>query len=266
MITQEKPVSPFTRLPVSPLIEEPASGPAGQPANRPTDFKRPFLYHLEELRRRLLRCFLWVGLGTLATFRFSADLLALLIHPVGEVVFLSPAEPFLVHLKVSILGGLLLSAPLLAWEIWGFFSPALRPGERRPVFLLVPVSAALFVLGAWFSWGLLLPTSLKFLLSFGSGSLKPMITVGHYLSFAGWLILAGGLIFQMPVAALVLARLGLIRPAGLCRQWRAAVVGILLAAAVLTPTPDVVTQLILAVPMSGLYLASIGLAALVSRP
>lgn len=214
---------------------------------------RPFVDHLEELRRRLLRSFLWVGIGAAISWRFAGSLLALLVSPVGQVVYLSPVEPFLVHLKAAFLGGLAISFPLLAWECWGFFRPALRPRERWAAGLFLPVSTGLFAVGVWFGWKWLLPSALKILQSFGAAYMTPMLTVGHYLSFAGWLVVGCGLIFQVPLVVLLLARLGVVRPAALARAWRPALVGIFLAAAVLTPTPDVFTQLLLAAPLAGLY-------------
>ncbi|MBI3333054.1 MAG: twin-arginine translocase subunit TatC [Candidatus Omnitrophica bacterium] len=241
------------------------SGGIRGPVLMPEEEKSPLLDHLEQLRWCLLRSLGWTAAGTAVGLRFSGQILHWLIHPVGRVVFLSPAEPFLVHLKVAFLAGIGLALPFLAWEIWRFLSPALFPGERHPILLLAPASAGLFALGALFSWKVLLPTALRFLLSFGSEELTPMVTVGSYVSFAGWLILAGGLIFQMPFVAMLLARGGWLHPWTLLRHWRIAVVSILVVAAVLTPTPDIVTQLLLAAPMGALYLVSIGLAVLTAR-
>ncbi len=235
------------------------------PVPVPDPHRQPLLEHLEEFRRRLLRSFLWIGIATAVSFRYSEPILRWLVQPLGKVVFLSPAEPFLVHLKVAFLSGLLLSLPLLFWEIWQFFTPAFLPSERKPVLLLVLLSVGLFFLGAVFSWAVLIPAALKFLMGFSSDILTPMVTVGSYVSFTGWLILAGGLIFQMPMVVLLLAKLQVIHPWSLLRHWRIALVLILVGAAVLTPTPDVITQLLLAVPMCVLYLFSIGLAALVTR-
>lgn len=229
------------------------------------DERRPFLDHLEELRRRLLRSFLWISLGMIVGWRAAPHLLEILIRPVGQVVFLSPVEPFLVHLKVAFLGGLGISFPLLAWEAWSFVRPVFPHQGRWPVLALIPVSAGLFFAGAWFGWKLLLPAALKILLSFGGGVMTPMITVGSYVSFAGWLIAGCGLIFQVPLVVLFLAAIGLVRPITLLRQWRPAVVGILIIAAVITPTPDIFTQLLLAGPLAGLYLLSVVLSFLVPK-
>ena len=243
---------------------ETARNPESEPGEiLPLDERRPFLVHLEELRRRLLRCFLWVGLGMLASWQAAPRILEALIRPVGQVVFLSPAEPFLVHLKIAFLGGLVLAFPLLAWEAWGFLRPALPAGRRWPALaVLLPVSAGLFFLGAWFGWRWLLPGSLRILLSFGGGLMTPMLTVGNYIGFASWLIAGCGLIFQVPLAVLLLAAAGLVQPAALLKQWRLALVVILVVAAALTPTPDIFTQLLLAAPLAGLYLGSILLAML----
>ena len=229
----------------------------------PLDERRPFLEHLEELRRRFLRCFLWGGLGMAAAWRAAPEILEVLIRPVGQVVFLSPAEPFLVHLKAAFLGGLVLSCPLLAWEAWGFFRPALPSRGRGVVLALLPLSAGLFLLGVWFGWQWLLPSALKLLLSFGGGIMQPMLTVNSYVGFACWLIAGCGLIFQVPLAVFILSAAGWVRPAALLRHWRFALVAILVTAAALTPTPDIFTQLLLAMPLFALYLLSTGLAFIV---
>ena len=193
-------------------------------------------------------------------------LLEILIRPVGQVVYLSPVEPFLVHLKVAFLGGLGISFPLLAWEAWGFVRPAFASsGGRSPVLALILLSAGLFFAGAWFGWKLLLPAALKILRSFGEGVMTPMITVGSYISFAGWLIIGCGLIFQVPLIILSLVTIGLVRPVTLLRQWRLAVVGILIISAVITPTPDICNQLLLAGPLAALYLLSVILSFLVQK-
>lgn len=231
------------------LLTETASGPVLVAE----DPDRPFIDHLEELRRRLLRCFLWVGLGAVISWNQADFILTLLIRPVGQVVYLSPVEPFLVRMKIAFLAGLVLGFPLIAWEGWSFLRPALRRAQQWPLLLLMAASSVLFFGGAWFGWKELLPTALTLLRGFGGEAMTPMITVGHYLSFAAWLVLGCGLIFQLPLGILAVTRAGWIRPAALVRQWRLAAVAILVAAAVLTPTPDIFTQLLLAVPLALLY-------------
>lgn len=226
---------------------------------------RPFMDHLEELRRRLLRCFLWTALGVAFSWGRAGLLLSFLLGPVGPVVYLSPAEPFVIHLQVAFFGGLLLAFPLVAWEIGGFLQPAFRPAARWILPVWMAASSGLFFVGAWFGWKGLLPAALFFLQGFGGDLLTPMITVGHYVSFAGWIVVGCGLIFQLPLGILAATRAGWVRPAALVRQWRLAAVAILMAAAALTPTPDVFTQLLLAVPLAILYGGSVLLSFLVMR-
>lgn len=230
-----------------------------------SDRQKPFIEHLEELRRRLLRVFLWLSVGTAVSWRFADQLLELIVRPMGQVVYLSPVEPFLVHLKTAFLGGIVLVFPLLFLEVWGFLKPALRPSQRWPILVILPAGVALFLAGIAFGWNLLLPSALKILRSFGAATMVPMITVGHYLNFAGWLVIGCGLIFEVPLIILGLARMGWVQPQALVRQWRLAVVGILIVAAALTPTPDIFTQLLLAAPLAALYLLSVGLSFLVRR-
>lgn len=228
--------------------------------------RRPFLAHLEELRRRVIRSFLWVGLGTAAGWVWAPRILEAIIRPVGQVVYLSPVEPFMTQLKVAVLAGLGISSPLLAWEAWGFLRPALGGARRAQAAALSAASAALFLAGGWAGWRFFLPAALKVLLSFGSASMAPMLTVGNYVGFAGWLLLSCGLAFQIPLAVWFVTRAGWVRPAALLRQWRVAVVVILVLAAALTPTPDVATQLLLASVLGALYLLSVGVAYIGSRP
>jgi len=237
-------------------------GPVPVPEDDP---HKPILEHLEDLRWCVLRSLLWIGLGTAVTFRYAKEILGWLIQPVGRVVFLSPVEPFLAYLKVSVIAGISAASPLVAWEVWRFLAPALFRRQRTPIFPLVPLSIGLFFIGGWFCWKFLLPVGLKFLLSFGSETIVPMITVSSYLSFAGWLMIGCGLAFQMPIVIVGLARAKIVNPVMLLQQWRIAVVVILVLAAVITPTPDIANQLLLAIPMMGLYLISVALAFVAAR-
>lgn len=230
----------------------------------PEENKRPLLDHLEELRSRLLRSFFWVAAGVLFSWGRVPVLLSLFLQPIGHAVFFSPSEPFLVHFKMAMVAGVAMAFPFIAWETWSFLRPAAYPYERRLFFFFLPMSVLLFFFGGWFGWKILLPAALAFLLRFGSDSLTPMISIGGYMSFAGWLVLGSALVFETPMAILFLAWRKLVSAKTLLSQWRMAIVAILIIAAVLTPTPDVVTQLLLALPMAGLYFLSIGLAFLVN--
>ncbi|MBI3317852.1 MAG: twin-arginine translocase subunit TatC [Candidatus Omnitrophica bacterium] len=231
----------------------------------PEENRRPFLDHLEEFRRRVIRCLAYLAVGTALSWKLVPSFLSGFVAPVREVVFFNPAEPFLLNLQTALAGGFALSFPLLAWEAWAFVSPAVYPRERRVFFFFLPASVVLFFFGAWFGWRILLPSALNFFLQFGSDVLKPMISAGGYINFSAWLVGASGLVFETPLLVLFLVWWGVISPGTLLRQWRVAVVSILAGAAVLTPTPDVITQLLLALPMAFLYAASVLLSFLVAR-
>ncbi len=227
------------------------------------DERRPLLEHLEELRRRLWVCLLAVAAGAVVTFQVRAPLLRWLLAPVGRVVFTTITEPFMAQLKLAGWGGLLLAVPVLLWQVWGFVAAALRPAERRAVSGWVPLSTVLFAAGAWLGLSELVPVTVRFFLSFASDTVVPMLSISQYLGFVGSLMLACGAIAQTPLVIAILARLGIVTPRFLWYHWRGAVVGSFVIAAVVTPTPDVVTQTLLAVPLLGLYGLSIVLAAIV---
>lgn len=219
----------------------------------------PFLHHLEELRWRLLKSFLALLVATLAAFYYSNEILKFIIVPLGDtkLYFTEVTGSFYAYLQLSILSGLVISSPIIFYQLWAFISPGLYRKEKLAVLPLVAISTTLFVVGAGFCYYAVLPYSLKFLVGFAGDLLSPIITIGSYITFAGMLMLAFGLCFQLPVAAYFLGRIGIISPAFLRKGRPYAVVFILIFAGVLTPSPDVATQLMLAVPLYFLYEISI---------
>ncbi|MDQ7843310.1 MAG: twin-arginine translocase subunit TatC [Armatimonadota bacterium] len=216
--------------------------------------------HLEELRHRLLIAVAAFAVATVASFVFVEQILNVLIRPVGRVVFLAPTEAFIVRIKVAALAGALLSLPVVLYQLWRFVAVGLTPTERRYALGLLPVSLVLFVAGATFAFFTILPVGVRFLLSYQTEALVPMISIGAYTSFATAFILAFGLVFQLPVVVLLLARLGIVTPATLAAGRRYALLGIVALSAVLTPGGDVVSQALMAVPTYLLYEASIWIA------
>lgn len=221
--------------------------------------------HLEELRRRLL-----IGIAALLAATvlcwFVADrLLALLIRPVGRVIFVGVTEAFFVRLKIALLAGVFLSLPILLYEIWAFVSVGLTPTERRYALWLLPPALVLFVGGALFALVAIVPVGVRFLLSYQvAGVLEPMISVGAYVSFLTAFLFAFGAVFELPIVLVFLAKLGVVTPAALAAGRRYAIVAIVVAAAVLTPGGDIFSQLLMAVPTYLLYEASIWIARLVA--
>lgn len=224
----------------------------------------PLTEHLEELRRRLLAAGIPWLLLVGAAFTQAGKLLELIQPPTGALVILAPAEGFLTHLRIAVYAGTAAAVPFFAYHALAFAAPGLEPGERRLLMALVPVVAVLFAAGVAFGFVVVLPFALRFFLGFTGEGLQPMIAVGRYVSFVAGVTLPFGLVFQLPVVVHILARVGLITGDGLRRNRRYAVLVILTVAAVLTP-PDVVSQLLMAIPMYGLYEVSIWVAAVAGR-
>lgn len=223
--------------------------------------------HLEELRRRLLFAVLAFAAGLVVSFLFVEPILALLIRPIGRVVFLAPTEAFFVRLKVAALAGAFLSLPVVLYQVWRFVGVGLTRGERRYALSLLPFSLLLFVGGAAFAFFAILPVGVKFLLGYQTEQLTPMISIGAYLSFATAFVLAFGVVFQLPLVILFLARLGIVTPASLAAGRKYALLGIVILSAVLTPGGDVVSQALMAIPTYVLYEVSILIArAVAPRP
>jgi len=219
----------------------------------------PFLEHLEELRKRLLRSAIAIIACAILAFYFSDEIMWFIIQPLNGVPLnnMQVAGTFYAYMKVSLIVGLLVSLPIVFYQMWSFIAPGLYRREKVTILPLVIISTVLFLVGAAFCYYLALPVALQFLLSFADDLIKNYITVDSYISFIGFLMLAFGLSFQLPVLAYFLGRFGLISSGFLAKGRRYAVVIILAVAAVVTPTPDIFTQLILAVPMYVLYEISI---------
>lgn len=226
----------------------------------PLDARRPLLEHLEELRRRLWWCLAAVAAGGVATYGWRDPLLAWLLAPVGRVVFTSVSEPLMAELKLAAWGGLFLGLPVILWQAWAFVAAGLRAEERRAVRWSVPIAFLLFTAGAWGGVAYLVPWMDRFFLGFARETMVPMLSVSRYLGFVGMVALACGLMAQTPLIVAVLARFGVVTPAFLCYHWRGAIVGSFVIAAVATPTPDMVTQSVLAAVLLVLYGLSIGIA------
>jgi sec-independent protein translocase protein TatC len=224
----------------------------------------PFLDHLEELRRRLIwSLVVLVALSVGGFFVVTGfDVIGLLerpfhyVLPGQDLLFTSPTTPVLVSLKLGFVVGFILASPFLAWQLWAFFEPALYEHERRLILPAIGLGFVLFLVGIAMAYFFVLPFGLEFLLGFQSQSLSPIITVDEYLSFATRLILAFGLIFEMPVILVLLSMIGLVTTDGLRKYRRHAVVGLAAASALLTPD-DVGTMLMLLGPMLLLYEFSI---------
>ena len=221
------------------------------------------LDHLEELRRRLSAALLAVFIGFLACWYFAKPIFGWLARPLtqflppGETLaFTSLTDPFMLYIKVALLAGIFLASPVVLLQLWLFIAPGLYRNERRVAIPFIVFTTAFFLLGGWFGYAVAFPMVCRFLLSVGS-EFRQVLTINSYFSMASKIILGLGLVFEMPVLILFLARLGIVTHRFLLRHFRYAVLGIFIVAAVITPTPDIATQSVFAVPMIGLYLLGV---------
>jgi sec-independent protein translocase protein TatC len=222
----------------------------------------PFLDHLEELRWRILKCMASVFLLSLVCFFFSDPILSLLTHPVAnlpqppKIIFLSPTGMFMVRLWVALACGIVFSLPVIFYQVWAFVVPGLFAKERRYIGLITLFSTTFFLLGAAFSYLIIVPYGLRFLLGLRTPQIEPQLDVGKYIGFVSKIILAFGAVFQLPVFSFFLTKLGIISPRFLRQKRRYALILIFILAALLTP-PDVFTQVAMALPLILLYEISI---------
>lgn len=220
--------------------------------------------HLDELRRRIVIVVsAWIVL-VFAGFYFAGPLLEIMTEPVDGLAILSPGEGFLTHLRLAVIAATALTSPLLLYHGSAFVRPALSPAEGRSLFIFLPLSLVLFLLGGAFGYFIVRPYVLTFFLSFAGPDLEAVISVGNYVSFVLNMVLPFGVVFQLPAVVFVLARVGVLTPALLRRVRKYAVLGILVAAGLVTP-PDIVSQIMLAIPMMVLYEVSIWLASVGAR-
>jgi Tat protein translocase TatC len=232
----------------------------------------PFLDHLEELRWRILYSLLAIVVATLIGWVIveRVDVVGLLIRPIapllpgGKLKFTSPTEPFFITLKFAFALGLLLASPVVAYQAWAFLAPALYERERRLVIPALAVGIVLFLGGATAAYLWVLPRALQVLFSFQRGVLEPIITAGNYFGFAAQIIIAFGLITELPLVVVILATLGVVTPQFLARNRRYAIVLSAVAAALLSP-PDAISMLVMMIPLWLLYEVGIWCAWIVTK-
>ncbi len=227
------------------------------------DEKLPFTGHLDELRKRLISCFIAVGIGFVLSYAFKEYLFEILTLPLinvmgsGEkMIFTGLPEAFFTYLKVALLSGLMLSAPIILYQFWLFVAPGLYDKERRLLMPIVILSTFFFIGGALFGYFIVFPWGFKFFLGFASETIRPLPSMKEYLSFSAKLLLAFGLVFEMPLVITFLAKLGLVSVDFLRKNRKYALLLFFVGAAILTP-PDVVTQVMMAGPLMILYEISI---------
>jgi sec-independent protein translocase protein TatC len=228
-----------------------------------TDEKRPFLAHLEELRKRLIICAIAIGIGFAISYIFSKQLFSFLILPLTKVlpgesrlIFTSLPEMFIAYIKVALIAGIILAIPIVFYELWMFLAPALYRREKGYFIPFVLFSSILFVAGSLFGYFIVFPYGFKFFISFATEDIQALPSVKQYFSFAIRLLFAFGVVFEMPVVVFFMTKIGLITPDSMKKFRKFAILCSFILSAILTP-PDVATQIMMALPLIVLYEISI---------
>lgn len=231
-----------------------------------TEAKMPFLQHLEELRKRLIASAIAIGVGFLISYAFKEQIFEVLLLPwikampkghEAKLIYTAPHEAFFTYMKVSLIAGTGIAVPVILYQMWRFIAPGLYESEKKYLIPIVFFSSLFFLGGALFGYFIVFPVGFQFFASFASDVITPMVSTREFLSFSMRLLLGFGFVFELPIFAFFLARLGLISAQFLKRQRKIAIVLIFVIAGLLTPGPDVFSQLLMAGPLLLLYELSV---------
>ena len=227
------------------------------------DEKLPFTSHLEELRKRLITAFIAVGIGFVIAFGFKERLFTILVEPLirvmkeGEtLIYTGLPEAFFTYLKVAFLTGIIFASPIILYQFWMFVAPGLYRNERRLMMPIVLLSSFFFIGGALFGYFVVFPWGFKFFLGFATDTIRPLPSMKEYFGFSAKLLLAFGLVFELPLVLTFMAKMGLVSVDFLKKNRKYALLLFFAGAAILTP-PDVITQIMMALPLMVLYEISI---------
>lgn len=233
--------------------------------------KMSFLEHLDELRQRIIRSLVAVVVGFVVSVLFIERIFRFVMEPQravvpsGKFIYTEGPEAFLLQLKAAAIVGAILALPVLLWQVWAFISPGLYANEKRLALPFVASGTLFFVSGALFSHYVVFPAAWAFFASFSTDYMEFMPRIGSVFSLYVQLALGMGAVFQIPTVVMFLARIGLVTPRQLVRNFKYAFLGVFVVAAIITPGTDPLSQVLVAVPMLGLYVLSIGIAWIFKR-
>jgi sec-independent protein translocase protein TatC len=257
----ESDVTPYTVNSPPPAAPPP---PPDSEDEEPAEGRMTFLEHLDELRKRITHAVVALFVGFLAAFAFIERIWLFVFArltadvPGGKLVFTEPGEAFFLYLKMAAVAGVLISSPYVMYQVWLFIAPGLYANEKKLAVPFVFFASSLFISGAAFSHYLLFPAAWKFFAGFSNDFLEFMPRVEPVWSLYVKLLLAMGLVFQLPMLMFVLARFGIVTARFLIRNFKYAILIFVIIAAIITPDASVIPQLIMAGSMTGLYIISIG--------
>lgn len=240
----------------------------------PEEPKMSFWSHLDELRKRLVNMSIAIGIGFVMCFYYSETILGFLLLPLNATMSLSwefpyvvftpnkvvhtlhftaLTEPFMAHLKIGLIAGIIVSIPILLRQVWLFIAPGLLPRERKYAGQFVFFSTIFFAVGVLFCFFILLPVAIPFLVTYKAEHLTPIIKIGDYIDFTLKFMLATGAVFELPLIMILLGRMGIINPDGLTKFRKYAFLIAFIIGGIITPTPDAFNMTIMSLPIYFLY-------------
>jgi len=224
-----------------------------------TDEKQPFFSHLKELRDRLVICIIAVAIAFIFTYYFKEKLFDFLMQPFIKVmpakssfVFTGITEAFITYFKISIVAGIFLAAPVILYEFWMFVAPGLYENEKKYVYPFIFSGSLCFILGALFCYFVVMPNIYRFFVSYAQDFVTPMPDLKEYMGLTLKLLIIFGLIFELPLVAFYLSKAGIVNAKMLAKKRRYAILTVFIISAIITP-PDVVSMILVAIPLWGLY-------------
>lgn len=222
--------------------------------SKDTKMNQTLIQHLDELRKRLIYSILWLVVFTIIAYNYSDVVVRDMVNKAPDMnfVFIAPAELFMAYIKISLICAVALSLPFILYNVWMFLSPGLEKKEKRVILIALFSGGILFILGALFGYMVTLPISLKFFGEFSISEVQAMISFNNYLSFASTLVLAFGIVFELPILMVLLVQFNIVKTSFLKKNRKVMVLVIFTLAAILTP-PDIVSQTLLAIPMLLLF-------------
>ena len=214
--------------------------------------------HLSELRMRLVVAIVAIIICTLGAYYYVEDILQILVAPAGKLYYTKPTEAFFTYMKISIVAGCIISSPIWFYQLWAFIVPALSKGEKKVTFMVVPTAVTLFVVGVLFSYYLVLPMAIQFFIGFGTDELQPLFSIGQYIDFVIAFVLPFGITFELPLILIALGVMGILSSERLRQYRKMFILVAFVVGAAISPTPDMLSQTMIAGPMILLYEISYG--------
>ena len=228
--------------------------------------KLTLMEHLGELRKRVVISFIAIIICAFAAYRYMDKIIDIITRPAGELefIYLSPPELFMAYIKISLVLGLIISSPVVLLQVWGFVKPGLKKKEKKYVMFALSMGTIFLLMGVIFAYYIIVPMTIKFFIGVSVDRITPSFSFANYVSFVSSLLLSFGLVFELPLLVILLTQLGLVAPKTLRKYRKFIILIIFIVSAILTP-PDVVSQVLMAIPMTLLYEFSIMVSSIIYK-